>query len=324
MRFRLPIYSVHYDAAGIEVENAQPYLLEWLRRNYLPNGSFENWTDTDLDDWTITVTGASSVTQVGDPYNLFGTYAVQMLSGSGLVYAQIETTNKFRVNPHYSYNLSGYTRFYTTSLIETILCTMKFYTVDNVYISSKSKSLVVDGTTYLKTSATFLSSDIPTNAYYATLALKTTTSTTCYFIDGLVLTRHATVIPDWDDFDYLYNDDEETFTFPDAAPLVGTELASGDDPTEYLEMENGDIQMETSRDARRGWLIKTRLYSREALQQLRRFHAKVRNKSFYYDDADGIAHEVIWRGGFAPPAVNPADVYIVSIPLIPKTITIGE
>lgn len=131
-------------------------------------------------------------------------------------------------------------------------------------------------------------------------------------------------LEEYSDFALLDSTDEETFTFSEAAPLIGSHMHGQDDPSFPMRAMSGDMRIEQDRYPLRSFLLRIRLHSIEQLNQLRRFHAKVRRFSFIYVDEYGEEHTVRWPGAFPQPASrgNP-DIWELTIPLELWNITEG-
>lgn len=319
MQFKLPLQSVHFDAAGIAVVHDQPYIVEWLRRNYAINGGFEDWTLTDPTNWTAYYFSKDIVN--------FRSGAIGAKSDAGAVTANL-ISDYIAMRPGVGYRVSGY--FKSSSGALTDVADVGLYFFDSSYNLVKDVSVSlndVSASSWTLVSKLYTLGSYPGTAAYVKIVVTVILGAgqPAVYCDDVCLSVHNPLsVKNYSDFAVLNSGDLETFTFPDSAPLVQTELASQDDPTTAMESESGNVRIESSRCPRRELVIRIRLYSREALQQLRRFHAKVRNISFVYVDENSIEYDVIWRGPFNPPAINPQDVYVIDIPLKFLTITPGE
>lgn len=320
MQFKLPLQSVHYDAAGIAVVHDQPYIVEWLRRNYAINGGFEDWTLTDPTNWTCYDFSKDIVT--------FRSGAISAVSAEGPTGCDL-ISGYIQINPKKTYRLSAYFKANTVITLPNVAdVVLEFYDSSYNLVHVRSYDLQDVSSTWTLISNIYEpGTDFPAMSRYVLIYVRAAPGPfmPAINVDDVCLSVHNPLsIKNYSDFAVLNSGDYETFTFPDTAPLVQTELASQDDPTTAMESESGNVRIESSRCPRRELVIRIRLYSREALQQLRRFHAKVRNISFVYVDENSIEYDVIWRGPFNPPAINPQDVYVIDIPLKFLTITPGE
>jgi photosystem II stability/assembly factor-like uncharacterized protein len=81
--------------------------------NLAPNPSFENWTGATIDDWTITVGGASAITkEVGTVFD--GAASVKMVRNGGACY--ITTTGYITIDPDDPWCYDGYV--YSTAALD--------------------------------------------------------------------------------------------------------------------------------------------------------------------------------------------------------------
>lgn len=313
--FKLPLRSVHYDVNGVKITQDGLYDLEWLRNNLVLNGSFETWDGSDFDYWNRTgVIGSAVLTQDAD--SLYGSYSAKWVlgMGGGVVFR----TDLISINPSFTYSVSYAGK--TTSI-----CAVAIYFYDSS--SSYLGSLAVDNITaagWTEYQYKILSANIPSGTVAFAVAFVPTVGTS--FIDGAVLSPWIKDSnPYFDDFALLKQTDSETFTFSSGTLLVGSQNHAADDPTIYMRAESGKFRAEVERSPLRPKLLRGRVTTYAAMNQLRRFHAKTRGIPFSYFDSDGIEYSVVWPGGMPDPgaSVN-KDYFVVEIPLRYLSVTEGE
>lgn len=297
-----------YDSIGNEIDISGTYILEWLRKNMLPNASFENWTTTDLDDWKIdgTVNKLDS-----DPK--YGSYGVIIDSSGGV--SSIETSAKISIEKLRTkkLRLTGWSK--TT---ETVLG----YTITYYTSSGGSTGVTEKGT------ITLVSDSVTWSAFSSIISLSSRTSVCNQIVvklygsegiiklDGVSLTSYN---PDnleaFASFTALNTDDLETFTFP-ASPLSRSNMHDQDDPVSTVQFDDGSIRTEKRRESVQGWTLVFRLVGVEQINQMRRFHKKSRGETLIWYDSDYcINRSVIWTGALKIEQKIPT-VAVVSIDLI--------
>jgi len=316
---KLPIHSICFDHAGTELQHDGWYILEWLRRLYIPNGSFEEYDAGDFAHWTKTINGNGTLSQDADSY--FGDHAAKFDLWGWPAEIFLRTTDLMVINRNLQYTLSMY---YKTTV--SALAYIRQYDSSDVYISGADILLELNTAgSYTQANLVINPSDFHIDCVKVMVSLETVAPTTVMYIDGVILTTYnPNDIVDWDEFNQLYNDDIETFTFDEEAPLLGSKFQGGDDPSLIERSEDGELVSELKRYPLQDMTIKTRLYSKAAIRQLRRFHAKVRHLPFIYVDEDSIETDVIWRGSCPnPPTSKDTGVYVVIIPLEYRYITEG-
>lgn len=309
-QLRLPIQSVHFDAAGDPVEHQPEYILEWLRRNYVLNGGFEQWASTDPDNWeNYGMVKSTSEHHAG---------ANSAKASGEMSYCM---SGFIPVDPLKTYRVCGYFKSTSPTTLAYDVA-LEFYNSSQVQIQPISLQLSTVTSDWTAKSRIYTPSSFPAGTAYVRLYVYCQADDV--FADDISFTVYNPgQLETYADFTTLKQDSEETFTFP-GYPLVGSVFDGEDDPSQDIESISGHLRIEQDRYPRREMNIKLRLTTKESLKQLRRFHAKTRGLTFTYVDHEGVSHSVRWRGGFsAPPMQTNTDIYIVTLPLIHATVTNG-
>ena len=308
-----------YDSAGIIGQISGVYILEWLRRNHAPNPGFENWAggvNDPPDDYTKS---SGTVTKVA---GYAGSNALQ-LNTSTTVY----TINYFRFAKNKPYRFTGYFATQATAG-QVIQVSLILYDSlgSTITIENKQITLTHADTNFYLASTIWTLEDLAYNdIYYARLYITNIPANSDLItVDNITLTTYNPhELEEYDDFALLNITDKETFTFVDE-PLITSGIYNQDDSVRYFEMEDGTLRTEKIRDARMLPPLTFRLYSKEQIEQLRRFHKKTRGECFYWTDSNGRQKEVIWQGEYLPQLTANPNIATVQINLREAVITPGE
>ena len=308
VKFLIPIRSIHYDHAGEPVVSEGQYILEWLRRNYAPNGGFENWTGGIPDDWKDVSVGGSVFQESTVVYE--GNYALGLTVGGGVEtvnYIPVRSTIQYRLTAKIQSQYSNNNDFYFT---------LELYDEDYNSLATLTYNPNVEVGTWQGVSHVFDLSAYPSVRYALLVIRQGGIYTNNYYVDALSLaTYNENDLMEYSDFDYLDNDDMETFTFQEAA-LLGSYHEGEDDPVAVMRSVDGTYRAEVYRYPLRTLKLIVRVHSVEELRQLRRVHAKTRGVPFWYEDDDSVRRQVVWPGPFpAPKNQGNPDVWVLEIPL---------
>ena len=314
--FKLALRSICYDNSGTAITIQDAYILEWLRRNFARNGSFEDWDGTYPDHWSDSY---------GIVKSLGAQHGTNCIKTDGVATSAWANGIIFPLNPALEYHLSCYVMAVSAVSSGQFSVGLYYYDSDMNAIGGPVLTGPDLTTSWTQYTRTFTPSEYTAGTAYAKITFNWNTPGNLKFLDSVRLTSYNPHdLEEYSDFSLLNSGDYETFTFNNGALLVGTMFHAQDDPVIYQRSESGVFRAEIARYPLRNVTLRARLTSIEAMRQLRRFHAKVRGIPFTYVDSDGVETSVIWPGGFPDPgAGRNSDVYVVDIPLTYETITEG-